>query len=209
MNLDRLVVGLAIAPICIALTFLGPRQRFWDRMTLMGLTLGGFGLVSERAARRLRPRPADVAVGLASAAAQYGIFRVGDRIARRVMPHGAEDIADIYALRALRQPIELAVRLSAVISPAEEIFWRGFVQSRLMRRFGRWPGAATAAAAYGGVHLATGNPTLAGAATVAGIHWTILFAAGASLPALMVSHAAWDLWIFLLQPTTRLPAAPA
>jgi membrane protease YdiL (CAAX protease family) len=204
----RLAAGLAVAPLCFALTFRGPRERFWDRMTRTGLTLGTFGMLSDGAARRLRFGPRDVAIGFASAAVQFGTFRAGDRIARRVMPTGGEDIADIYALRTLRAPGELAARLAVVISPAEEIFWRGFVQSRLMRRLGRWRGAAAAAGVYGGVHLVTGNMTLAGAATVAGAHWCALFAAGASLPALIVSHAAWDIWIFLVQPTVDIPAPP-
>ena len=43
--------------------------------------------------------------------------------------------------------------------------------------------------------------TLLGAAGVAGAHWAALYALGMPLGALIVSHAAWDVWIFLLQPT--------
>ena len=39
------------------------------------------------------------------------------------------------------------------------------------------------------------------AAGVAGAHWAALYALGMPLGALIVSHAAWDVWIFLLQPT--------
>jgi hypothetical protein len=70
-----------------------------------------------------------------------------------------------------------------------------------MARFGRWRGAALAAGAYGGVHAVTGNFTLMGAAGVAGAHWCVLYAAGVPLGALVVSHVAWDVWIFLVQPT--------
>ena len=66
---------------------------------------------------------------------------------------------------------------------------------------GRWRGTAAAIAAYGGVHLVTGNLTLAAAATVAGAHWAFLYALGMPLGALVVSHALWDVWIFLVQPT--------
>ena len=75
-----------------------------------------------------------------------------------------------------------------------------------MRRFGRWPGAALAAAAYGGVHVVTGNFTLFGAAGIAGAHWCALYAAGVPLGALIVSHVAWDVWIFLVQPTGEIEA---
>ena len=75
-----------------------------------------------------------------------------------------------------------------------------------MRRFGRWPGAALAAMAYGGVHVVTGNFTLFGAAGIAGAHWCALYAAGVPLGALVVSHVAWDVWIFLVQPTGEIEA---
>jgi len=39
------------------------------------------------------------------------------------------------------------------------------------------------------------------AAGVAGAHWCGLYAAGVPLGALVVSHVAWDIWIFLLEPT--------
>jgi hypothetical protein len=55
--------------------------------------------------------------------------------------------------------------------------------------------------AYGGVHVVSGNFTLVGAAGVAGAHWCVLYAAGVPLGALIVSHVAWDVWIFLVRPT--------
>jgi hypothetical protein len=109
-------------------------------------------------------------------------------------------------LRTLRPQGEIATRLALIIGPAEEIFWRGLVQSALMRRFGRWRGAALAGAAYGGVHVVTGNFTLMGAASVAGAHWCALYAAGVPLGALIVSHTSWDVWIFLVQPTGEIDA---
>ena len=44
-----------------------------------------------------------------------------------------------------------------------------------------------------------------GAATVAGIYWGLLRALGMSMPALITSHVAWDIWIFLLAPTEPEP----
>jgi membrane protease YdiL (CAAX protease family) len=193
--------GLAAAYAGFALTFRGPRERFWQRMTGTGLALGSLALATHPELRRLRPRGRDVAAGLATAAGLYVVFQVGDRMARRIMPSGSEDIGDVYALRRLRPTPELAARLALVIAPAEELFWRGFVQRRLSHRLGPWPGAAAAAALYGGAHVATGNLTLIGAAGVAGASWSALAAAGLPMPALIVSHIAWDVWIFLVAPT--------
>jgi hypothetical protein len=179
-------------------------------MTMTGLGLGALALLTSRAARGTRVGPAEVATGLASAAALYGTFRLGDTFARRYVPGGDAQIRDIYALRRLRPRGEIAARLATIIGPAEELFWRGLVQEDLMHRFGRWRGSALAAMAYGGVHIVTGNFTLFGAAGIAGAHWCLLRAAGVPLGALVVSHVTWDIWIFLVQPTGAVaPVEPA
>jgi membrane protease YdiL (CAAX protease family) len=196
-----LAVGLVVAQAAFAATFRGPRERFWQRMTMTGLSLGSLALLTSRPARRTRIGATEVALGFASAAALYATFKVGDAFARRFIPGGDAQIQDIYALRTIRSRPEIAARLATVIAPAEELFWRGLVQEALMGRFGRWRGATLAAMAYGGVHVVTGNFTLFGAAGIAGAHWCALYAAGVPLGALVVSHVTWDVWIFLLQPT--------
>ena len=195
-----LALGIGAAFAAFGLTFRGPRDRFWDRMTVTGLALGGLALATNRDARRVRIGAGEVALGLATAAGLYGIFRVGDVVAREVMPRGGEEIGDIYALRSLRPKEELAARLGLVIGPAEELFWRGFVQGRA--------GYLTATALYGGAHIVTENATLVGAAAIAGAYWGLLRAVGVPLGALVVSHVAWDIWIFLIAPTEEPNVSP-
>jgi hypothetical protein len=197
---------LGAAGAAFAATFNGPRDRFWARMTATGLGLGSWALLTSRPARRVGIGPGRFVGGLLSALGLYLTFLTGDRFARRFVPGGDQEIRDIYTLRTLRPRSEIATRLGLIIGPAEEIFWRGLVQEGLMRRFGRWPGAALAAAAYGGVHVTTGNFTLFGAAGVAGAHWCALYAARVPLGTLIVSHVAWDVWIFLVQPTGETEA---
>jgi membrane protease YdiL (CAAX protease family) len=192
-----------------AATFRGPRDRFWSRMTGTGLMLGGLALVARPGLGQARIGRREVGLGLASAAVLYGTFKLGDRFARRFVPGGDDQIRDIYSLRELAPRGETAARLVAIIGPAEELFWRGLVQEALMRRYGRWTGAAMAAAAYSAVHVTTGNFTLLGAAGVAGAHWCVLYAAGVPIGALIVSHCAWDVWIFLVQPTGEVATAGA
>ena len=175
-------------------------------MTLTGLGLGTFALLTSKPARRVRLGVPEVLMGFASAAVLYVTFRFGDRFARGNVPGGDRDIREIYALRMLRPQAEIAARLATIVGPAEELFWRGLVQAALTRRLGRWRGALAATLAYGGVHVVTGNFTLFGAATVAGAHWCALYAAGVPLGALVVSHVSWDVWIFLVQPTGEVEA---
>jgi membrane protease YdiL (CAAX protease family) len=201
----EILIGLGAAFGAFAATFRGPRSRFWQRMTKTGAALGSVSLVAEPDLGRLRPRLRDVGLGVGAAALLYAIFQAGDRMARRVMPKGAEEIGDVYRLRELRPTPELLARLALVIAPAEELFWRGLVQGRLARRYGRLRGAVLASTAYAGAHVSTGNLTLVGAAGTAGAFWSALRAAGMPMPALIASHVAWDLWIFLVSPT--VPAA--
>ena len=199
-----LLIGLIAAEAAIAAAFRGPRDRFWARMTWTGAGLGAMALTRSRAARRTRIGPRSVVLGLASAAVLSVVFRAGDRFARRFVPGGDAQIRELYALRTLRPQPEIAIRLAAIIGPAEELFWRGLIQEVLMARYGRWTGAALAATTYAAAHVVTGNFTLVGAAGVAGAHWCALYAAGVPLGALVVSHVAWDLWIFLVRPTGEI-----
>src|SRR5439155_22408883 len=93
----HLVAGLAAAYGSFALTFRGPSQQFWQRMTATGIALGGLALASEPELRRTGIRRRDVALGVGAAVGLYGIFQAGDRLARRVMPKGAEEIGSIYS----------------------------------------------------------------------------------------------------------------
>jgi len=194
-------LGLLIAYPAFALTFRGPRDRFWERMTTTGAILGALAIAGDRSLQRPRLRSRDVALGLGIAAGLYGIFQVGDRMARKVLPSGDKNIGDIYALRELRPKDEIALRLAAVVGPAEELFWRGLLQRSIGRSWGRLPAALTSTVTYGGAHLVTGNPALIGAATVAGAYWSLLAFLGVPMAALVVSHVTWDIWIFLVAPT--------
>jgi hypothetical protein len=200
------IAALALAYGHFAATFRGDRKLFWNRMTATGLTLGALALAGGEA-DRVRPRLRDIPLGLAIAAGLYGIFRVGDQLARQAMPRGSEEIREIYALREIKPKEEIALRLVTAIAPAEELFWRGWLQRRLAAAWGGFGGWLGAAAAYGGAHLVTGNATLIGAASVAGLYWGALAAMRVPMGALIVSHAAWDVWIFLVAPTEAEPGA--
>jgi len=40
---------------------------------------------------------------------------------------------------------------------------------------------------------------------VAGLFWSLLYAREQRLPGLIISHVAWDIWIFLIAPTVPSP----
>ncbi|HLJ66434.1 MAG TPA: CPBP family intramembrane glutamic endopeptidase [Chloroflexota bacterium] len=197
----RALIGLAAAIPLWAFVFRGRPGSFWARMTFATGALGLYALRSRPELRQELPARQDLAAGALSAAGLYAIFQVGDRAARRVMPHGEQDIQNVYRYRTLAPRPLIAALLVGIIGPGEELFWRGLVQHAAIARWGRLRGTIAGAAAYGGTHLVTGNPTLTGAASVAGAYWGGEYALRGRLSPVLVSHILWDLWIFLIAPT--------
>ena len=195
------LVGMGLATVVWTAAFRG-RSHFWEKMGAGVGSLGVYALLVNPDLRRERPRIVrDTAVGIASAAALYGIFRLGDRFARRYMPNGAGDIDEVYARRRMASRRFIAPVLALVIAPGEELFWRGLVNAYLQQRIGRVKGSALGAVIYGAIHLITGNLTLTGAAGIAGAWWSLQHLFEGRLSSGIVSHVAWDTWIFLIQPT--------
>src|SRR5689334_22175082 len=103
-------LGLSLAFICFGFTFGGPRKQFWQRMTYTGLTLGTLSLVSQPRLQKIRFTPRDVFLGIGSAGVLYGIFQIGDRLSRIILPQGAQEIDQIYGLDKHRPKQEIAAR---------------------------------------------------------------------------------------------------
>jgi len=199
-------IGITAASALWTVAF-SRKQRFWETMAAGVGSLGAFALYANPELRKTRFRPRDIAVGLGTAAGLYGVFQVGDRVARRVVPGGAADIEDIYLRRRLADRRFIALALALLIAPGEELFWRGLVNSYLAQELGPVRGNALGATAYGAVHLVTRNFTLFGAAGMAGAAWSLQWLFEGRMASQVVSHVAWDVWIFLVQPTMELPPA--
>jgi membrane protease YdiL (CAAX protease family) len=194
------LAGMAGAAVLWTAAFRG-RTGFWAKMALGVGSLGAFALYANPELRKTRITPADVARGVASAGVLYGIFQVGDRVARSVMPNGGAEIDEIYRKRGLAPVPFIAGSLALLIAPGEELFWRGLVNRYLAQQLGPVAGNAAGATLYGAIHLVSGNLTLTGAAGVAGAFWSLEQLAHGRMGTLIVSHIGWDLWIFLVRPT--------
>ena len=88
-----------------------------------------------------------------------------------------------------------------LIGPAEEIFWRGYVQRTLSARWGGNAGFAVATALYALVHAGSCNFMLVMAALVAGMVWGALYRFFPQrFSAIILSHALWDAAVFIWFP---------
>ncbi len=139
-------------------------------------------------------------IGLVSAGVLYGIFAMCYWLAGMLLSFAGTEVAGIYHIRTQANPVVIALVLVFITSPAEELFWRGFLQRWSMSKFGQTKGWLFASTLYAGVHLASLNLMLIGAAFVAGLFWGYLYMRTNSIFACIISHAAWTVAIFILWP---------
>ena len=107
----------------------------------------------------------------------------------------------IYGMKDGMSPLTLSLLLLCVIGPAEEIFWRGFIQRSLSARYSPTLAFIVTTAIYTLVHLPSGNFMLIMAALVCGIAWGGLYWLWPNrLPSIIISHAVWDAAAFVWFP---------
>lgn len=201
-------LALALAALFVplfALRQLGPLD-FWKWMTATGAAGCAValcfdpGLAGELRRSLYGLRWRDIGLGLVSALALYGAFVLGAGALRRLWPASAASIAAVYALRTDVSTARIVALLVLVIAPAEEIIWRASLQRLFAERWGRWRGVIGAAAVYSAVHLGWGNLPLAAAAGICGLFWGAMYDRWRSLAANVISHAVWDVLIFVAAP---------
>jgi uncharacterized protein len=94
------------------------------------------------------------------------------------------------------------IALFLVAVPGEEIFWRGFIQKRLIKYFNPVLSIIAASVLYGTVNIYSGSFLLVLSAFISGTVWGILYWWKRSMPLVIVSHITFDLLIFIIFPFT-------
>jgi membrane protease YdiL (CAAX protease family) len=145
-------------------------------------------------------KPDYIIIGIISAVILYLVFYAGDYISKLIFNFADKQVTNIYGNKVLLNPVIIGLLLFFIIGPAEEVFWRGFVQDTLAEKFGDNKAWIFGALIYGGVHIIALNFMLFMAALVCGLFWGYMFKKYKSLWPGIISHALWDLTIFVLIP---------
>lgn len=176
--------------------------NFWLMMTIAAGSLTALALISDRRelGRLYTFEPRWILIGLVSAAALYMLFLVGDRLSSLLFDFAKPQVSGIYSTRTQASPFIVGTLLLLWIGPAEEIFWRGFAQRRMAEALGRWRGYILTTTVYAAVHLWAFNFMLFMAALICGIFWGWMYMRYRSVWPGLISHAVWDLVIFVLLP---------
>jgi uncharacterized protein len=194
----KVLGGVLLASAGWAVTFGLTWGNFWVKIGVTVVLVTAYSLLWQRP--KILFRWSSAAIGVLSAAALYGIFWIGNSLAPLVVRGAHGQVGGIYGLGEGSSRIWILPLLLFVTGPGEEIFWRGFIQGRLMERWGVFSGTAAATLVYGAVHVFSGNLMLILAALVAGAFWGLQYAWRRDMLALIVSHSLWSATIFAILP---------
>ncbi|HQB28201.1 MAG TPA: type II CAAX endopeptidase family protein [Paludibacter sp.] len=176
--------------------------NFWVAMSISALVLIRMSCASVKDfLHQFNFSVKEVTLGLVSAAALYGIFYLGNYLSTAWFDFAKPQIGSIYTLKAGTNPYVIGILLIALIAPAEEIFWRGFIQRAIGVKYGDWIAFFTTTLIYAFVHIWSFNFMLIMAALVCGAFWGLLFIYNKkNITALIISHAVWDVMVFIVVP---------
>ena len=204
--MKRLVFTIILAAVLWTVMFspwTAPAVNFWWMMTGSALTLSVFAtLFSPGWWREVKWSTSNVLLGVGIAVALWMIFWVGDKVSTWMFDFARPQVDSIYGMKEGESPWLLAALMLVLIGPAEEIFWRGYVQRTLSERWKNPDtGFAAATALYALVHAGSCNFMLIMAALVAGVVWGALYLFFPNrFAAIILSHSLWDVAVFIFFP---------
>jgi membrane protease YdiL (CAAX protease family) len=204
-SLKKPVIGICIAAILWTIMFspwTAPHVNFWIMMTCSGLTLTLYSTWAEpRWWKDVKFDLQNVVAGVLIAVVLWGVFWVGDRLSSLMFDFARPQVDMIYGMKAGENPWVLTALMLFIIGPAEEIFWRAYIQKNLSRRWNPNLGFILTTLVYSLVHISKFNFMLIMAAAVAGFVWGLAYRFfPEKLGAIIISHALWDCAVFIWFP---------
>ncbi|SHI03930.1 hypothetical protein SAMN02745823_02084 [Sporobacter termitidis DSM 10068] len=199
----KITITVVFAAVLWYVIFVVKPMNFWLSMCCGILLLLLAAGLSDRTIFKIGPFKLKYAVlGIISAAVLYAIFYIGNDLSSLILPMKDSQIANVYMNRNGTSIYVISALLLLIIGPGEAIFWNGFVQKALMEKHGI-KSVVIAAALYTVVHIVTLNFMLILAALVCGLFWGALYFRTRNLYPVIISHALWDMTVFVLLPFQR------
>ena len=196
-----LIGTVLLATVLWFVTFYLTWSTFWIKISASSAALALFSFwLQPDLKKSLKLSGRAVIIGLLSAAVLYLIFWTGKAVSAAIFPFAGQQIGGIYAKGSGTSLWVIALLLFFITGPAEELYWRGYLQKNLMARFGRWQGWLLATVIYAAVHIWSFNFMLIGAAFVAGAFWGAMYLHFRNLAPVIISHAVWSMVIFAVFP---------
>ena len=204
-SLKKPFIGICIAAILWTIMFspwTAPHINFWIMMTCSGLTLTLYSTwAGPRWWKDVKFDLQNVVIGVLIAVVLWGVFWVGDRLSSLMFDFARPQVDMIYGMKAGENPWVLTALMLFIIGPAEEIFWRAYIQKNLSRHWNPNVGFILTTLVYSLVHISKFNFMLIMAAAVAGLVWGLAYRFfPENIGAIIISHALWDCAVFIWFP---------
>ena len=204
-SLKKPAAGVLLAAVLWTIMFspwTAPHVNFWVMMTCSGAALTIFTTWARPGWwKEVRLKFSDVVLGITLAAALWGVFWLGEFFSTLLFDFARGQVDSIYGMKEGENPLVLTLLMLLIIGPAEEIFWRGFIQNRFSARWNPNTGFIVTTLVYSLVHLSKFNVMLIMAAMVAGLVWGLAYRFFPErLGAIIISHALWDCAVFIWFP---------
>ncbi len=179
-----------------------PHVNFWVMMTFSGLTLTVYSTwASPGWWKDIRLDLSNILLGVALAAVLWGVFWVGDKLSSLMFDFARPQVDMIYGMKEGENPWVLTALMLLIIGPAEEIFWRGYLQKSFSKKWNPNIGFIVTTLMYSLVHVSKFNFMLIMAAAVAGFVWGLAYRFyPEKFGAILLSHALWDCAVFIWFP---------
>ena len=199
------LIGFFIAAVLWTVMFspwTAPYVNFWVMMTFSGMTLTVYStLASPGWWKDVKLDMTNVIMGVVLAVALWGVFWLGEFFSTMLFDFARPQVDMIYGMKEGENPWVLTALMLFIIGPAEEIFWRAYLQKNLSSRWNPNIGFVVTTILYSIVHLSKFNFMLIMAAMVAGFVWGLAYRLfPEKLGAIILSHALWDCAVFIWFP---------
>ena len=176
--MKKSVIGFCIAAVLWTVMFspwTAPHVNFWVMMTFSGLTLTTYSTwASPGWWKDIRLDLSNILLGVVLAAVLWGVFWIGDKLSSLMFDFARPQVDLIYGMKEGENPWVLTALMLFIIGPAEEIFWRGYLQKSFSKKWNPNMGFVVTTLMYSLVHVSKFNFMLIMAAAVAGFVWVIL-----------------------------------
>lgn len=154
--MNKLVFTIFLAAVLWTVMFspwTAPFVNFWWMMTGSALTLSIFATLFSRGWwRDVKWSLSNILLGFGVAIALWCVFWIGDKVSTWIFDFARPQVNLIYGMKEGESPWLLTALMLFLIGPAEEIFWRGYVQRTLSERWNPNKGFMVATTLYALVH---------------------------------------------------------
>ena len=208
--MKRLALTIVLAFVLWTLMFspqlsiVGEQISFWTLMTCSGLLLSTMAFCFHRKELLCLLKKFNLwslVTGLLLAVFIWGVFFLGDKLSSLMFSFARPQVDSIYSLKDTDPHWLVALLLLMIIGPAEELFWRGYIQDSLTARYSPNKAFWITLFFYTAIHIPSLNFMLIMAALVCGFIWGGLYRLYPNrFPAILISHAVWDAAVFVWFP---------